>query len=91
MCISELFVCQAEVPQDAVAVQETGHVCVGGVLKFAFIFAGQESVYDVALGFSEICVLVELVGLPIFAQGRLIVVILGEKGIEGIVFQAVHT
>ena len=71
--------------------KEAGHVCVGGVFKFAFIFAGQEGVYDFTLGFCEVGVLVALVGLAVFEEGCLVVCVLCEKGVEGVVFEAVHT
>lgn len=90
MCLG-LFECEAEVFQDAVAVQEAGHVCVGGVFKFAFVFAGQEGVYDFTLGFCEVGVLVALVGLEVFEEGCLVVCVLCEKGVQCVVFEAVHT
>lgn len=90
LCVCGLFECEAKVFQDAVAVQEAGHVCVGGVFKFAFVFAGQEGVYDFTLGFCEVGVLVALVGLPVFEKGCLVVGVLFEKGVQGVVFEAVH-
>lgn len=90
LCVRGLFECEAEAFQDAVAVQEAGHVCVGDVFKFAFVFAGQEGVYGVALGFCEVGLLVVLVGLPVFEKGCLVVGVLCEQGIQGVVFEAVH-
>lgn len=60
------------------------------MLKFAFVFAGQKCVYDVALGFCEVGVLVVLVGLLVFEKGCLVVGILCEKGVQSVVFEAVH-
>ena len=85
-----LFECQAEVFQYAVAVQEAGYVRIGDMFKFVFVFSGQEPLYDVSLGFREVGVLIEFVGLPVFDQGYLVVAILCEKEVQGVVFQAVH-
>lgn len=60
------------------------------MFKFAFVFAGQEGVYDFTLGFCEVGVLVALVGLAVFEEGCLVVGVLCEKGVEGVVFEAVH-
>ncbi len=60
------------------------------MFKFAFVFAGQEGVYDFTLGFCEVGVLVALVGLAVFEEGCLVVCVLFEKGVEGVVFEAVH-
>lgn len=60
------------------------------MFKFTFVFSGQEGVYGFALGFCEVCILVELVGLPAFKQGCLVVGVLCEQGIQGVVFEAVH-